>query len=351
MYKFTITNGYLNIQNTENNNQVLNVPRAIVASNLLELYSLIPAACLYNSFCDNQNIFRKPLSECVDSTDTPFTADSFTEFCQTNLGFNTPGATGEITVVTNYSALPDPTTVPEEFYWCEQEQGFKWLPGSLGGTYYNSGLYYSNGVSWTYMNVPYQATQSEVDAGINDNKFVTPLTLKNSPPNTQTQTALDSKTNELISNVIDVSTVANFTQQILSSYEILSGKLKTQSLVQFSARYNRIGNNANVTIRHYLAPIQNSLVGAILIQTYVLANTNSLPCLKREFSIDSSNVFGGMSAIQNSVTDEIASPTALNPQSATTIVIPQTYYLTSTVQLNSLSDTIIEKSVHLTSSK
>lgn len=179
MYKFTITNGYLNIQNTENGNQVLNVPRAIVASNLLELYSVVPAACLYNSFCDNQNIFRKPLSECVDSTDTPFTADSFTEFCQTNLGFNTPGATGEITVVTNYSALPDPTTVPEEFYWCENSQGTSWLPGSLGGTYYNSGLYYSNGVSWTFMNVPYQATQSEVNTGTNTDKFITPSTFEN----------------------------------------------------------------------------------------------------------------------------------------------------------------------------
>jgi len=229
MYKFTITNGYLNIQNTENNNQVLNVPRAIVASNLLELYSVVPAACLYNSFCDNQNIFRKPLSECVDSTDTPFTADSFTEFCQTNLGFNTPGASGTITVEDsyltlppantqsgkfywcqnsegvyltglyysngttwetsqadeikvepNYAALPDPTTVPGQFYWCENSQGTKWLPGSLGGTYYSKGMYYSNGTSWSFLDVPYQATQSEVNAGLNDDKFVTPNTLANS---------------------------------------------------------------------------------------------------------------------------------------------------------------------------
>lgn len=85
-----------------------------------------------------------------------------------------------ITVVANYSALPDPTTVSGKFYWCENSQGTSWLPGSLGGTYYNSGMYYSNGVSWSFVNVPYQATQSEVNTGTNTDKFVTPSTLSNS---------------------------------------------------------------------------------------------------------------------------------------------------------------------------
>jgi hypothetical protein len=56
-------------------------------------------------------------------------------------------------------------------------QGTSWLPGPLGGTYYPKGLYYSNGTSWEYIDTPYQATQAEVDAGIVDDKFVTPLTL------------------------------------------------------------------------------------------------------------------------------------------------------------------------------
>ncbi len=88
------------------------------------------------------------------------------------------GGGSSIIVVTNYSALPDPTTVSGEFYWAESSQGTSWLPGSLGGTYYNSGMYYSNGTAWTFMNVPYQATQEEVIAGINTDKFVTPFTLK-----------------------------------------------------------------------------------------------------------------------------------------------------------------------------
>ena len=85
----------------------------------------------------------------------------------------------DITVVANYSALPDPTTVADKFYWCENSQGTAWLPGSLGGTYYPRGLYYSNGTTWEYMETPIQATQAEVDAGIIDDRFVSPNTLYN----------------------------------------------------------------------------------------------------------------------------------------------------------------------------
>jgi hypothetical protein len=101
----------------------------------------------------------------------------------TSNGFSSNGTGGgggsTITVVANYSALPAANTVPNKFYWCENSQGTKWLPFSLGGTYYNSGLYYSNGVSWTYMETPYQATQLQVDTGTNNDTFVTPLTLEN----------------------------------------------------------------------------------------------------------------------------------------------------------------------------
>jgi len=93
------------------------------------------------------------------------------------------GGGTSITVVANYSALPDPTTVSGQFYWAESSQGTSWLPGSLGGTYYNSGMYYSNGVSWSFVNVPYQATQAEVNTGTNDDKFVTPKTLTDSDIN------------------------------------------------------------------------------------------------------------------------------------------------------------------------
>lgn len=85
----------------------------------------------------------------------------------------------DIIVVANYSALPAPNTVIDQFYWASASQGTSWLPGSLGGTYYNKGLYYSNGVSWEYLDTPYQATQAEVNTGTNTDKFITPSTLTN----------------------------------------------------------------------------------------------------------------------------------------------------------------------------
>jgi hypothetical protein len=84
-----------------------------------------------------------------------------------------------INVVANYSALPAANTVPGEFYWVENAQGTSWLPGGLGGTYYSNGLYYSNGTTWIYTDMPYNATQAEVDGGLNNNKFVTPNTFEN----------------------------------------------------------------------------------------------------------------------------------------------------------------------------
>ncbi len=85
----------------------------------------------------------------------------------------------KFTVVANYSALPDPTTVSGKFYWVSASQGTKWLPGSLGGTFYDSGVYYSNGTTWEYTDIPYNATQTEVNTGTNNDKFVTPSTLTN----------------------------------------------------------------------------------------------------------------------------------------------------------------------------
>jgi hypothetical protein len=91
------------------------------------------------------------------------------------------GGTGQgiTAVVANYSALPLASAAPDEFYFVESPQGTAWLPGSLGGTYYPAGLYYSNGVTWFYAESPYQASQLVVDAGIVTDQFVSPYTLAN----------------------------------------------------------------------------------------------------------------------------------------------------------------------------
>lgn len=228
--KFEIVEGNLKITNTENDSVLVLFSKQNIGAMANIVVDATSPVILYNIAQGyNGIIFKDSLNNCVDSTNTPFTPETFLLFCELNLGFNAPGASGTITVtdsyltlpaantqagkfywcqnpegvyltglyysngttwetseadeikvVTNYSALPDPTTVPGQFYWCEASQGTKWLPGSLGGTYYNSGMYYSNGTSWTFLNVPYQATQAEVNAGLNDDKFVTPNTLGNS---------------------------------------------------------------------------------------------------------------------------------------------------------------------------
>jgi hypothetical protein len=71
------------------------------------------------------------------------------------------------------------TAVSGKFYWCEASQGTKWLPFSVGGTYYPLGMYYSNGVTWEYSETPYQATLAEVNTGTNTDKFVSPYTFTN----------------------------------------------------------------------------------------------------------------------------------------------------------------------------
>lgn len=98
-------------------------------------------------------------------------------------GYNSSSGGGggtTITHVTNYSALPDPTTVTiTDIYICDTSQGTAWFPGTIGGTYYPEGTYVSNGSIWVYTKSPYQATQNEVNIGTNTDKFVTPSTLTN----------------------------------------------------------------------------------------------------------------------------------------------------------------------------
>lgn len=120
----------------------------------------------------------------------------------------------QFVVVDNYSALPlAPTN--NKWFWVSNSQGISWLPGFLGGTYYPKGVYYYNGVSYEYVETPYQASQVEVDAGINNDKFVTPLTLKNS-------TQWDTKLNvvDLPSNLVLYPTTA--TSDIATYYKLVT---------------------------------------------------------------------------------------------------------------------------------
>lgn len=109
-----------------------------------------------------------------------------------------------ITQVDNYSALPLPTSVPARYYWVSNSQGVKWVGVLWGGNYYPRGLYYSNGTSWEYIETPIQATQSEVDAGLVTDKFVTPETF-NAASKWTTKEDVSNKTNTIVGNETSVT--------------------------------------------------------------------------------------------------------------------------------------------------
>jgi len=81
--------------------------------------------------------------------------------------------------VANYTALPAAGTAPGQTYIVLASQGTPYIGGLWGGTYYGKGYYYDTGSAYIYTEVPYQATQVQVDTGTDTDKFVTPNTLTN----------------------------------------------------------------------------------------------------------------------------------------------------------------------------
>jgi len=86
-------------------------------------------------------------------------------------------ASTTLTRVDTYNDLPDPTEHSGEYYFVENSQGTAWLPGTMGGTYYKAGLYYSTGLVWKSDKSPFQATLSDVISGVVTDQFVSPATL------------------------------------------------------------------------------------------------------------------------------------------------------------------------------
>lgn len=134
------------------------------------------------------------------------------------------GGGSSISVVANYSALPSASINSGKFYWASSSQGTKWLPGSVGGTYYPNGLYYSNGTSWEYFESPYQATQSEVNTGTNTDKFVTPSTFTNA---SKWSTKLDANSSINALNDVNITSVTN--GQLLQ-YNFTTSQWENQSI-------------------------------------------------------------------------------------------------------------------------
>ena len=198
-----------------------------------------------------------------------------------------------VTSVANYSALPDPTTVPGEMYIAENEQGTAWLPGSLGGTYYPEGMYYSNGVKWIYQKSAYQATQMEVDAGLNTDKFVTPNTLEGIKPITQGADTVD-----------DVRKVSAMTKAEYDS--IGTPDVKT---IYFLEEYT----DSKYKIVNDVSDFPTSISGVITLEadtTYVIANTIDLNGLRLQGSANTT-IIGGSSETAFLTSTGLSSSTAL----------------------------------------
>lgn len=152
-----------------------------------------------------------------------------------------------ITTVANYSALPLATAVSGKFYWCEASQGTRWLPFSVGGTYYPLGMYYSNGVTWEYSETPYQATLAEVNTGTNTDKFVSPYTFTNADKwsNYTLKTTTISTTSPLQGGG-DLS--ANRTFSITQANATTNGYLSSADWTTFNSKGNGTVTSVGLTM-------------------------------------------------------------------------------------------------------
>ena len=187
MYKIYRKNNYLII------NDGVNISEKYLAKDVLvqeivedisyEIFGILPK--LGNS--SNQLLHSISIQNIIKEDDSPYTATEWVDFYTVNTGFffeltNGGGGSGSIPgnqFVDSYSDLPDPTTTQYEIWVAKNAEGSRWLPGSLGGTYYPEGGYVSDGVKWIYHKDNYQATQPEGDRGIVTTKWVSPFTFEN----------------------------------------------------------------------------------------------------------------------------------------------------------------------------
>ncbi|NJL73901.1 MAG: hypothetical protein HC892_01510 [Saprospiraceae bacterium] len=180
----------------------------------------------------------------------------------------------------NYSALPLATSFLNKLFYVKNSQGTQWLPGSLGGTYYPSGWYYSDGISYTYQTTAFQATQITVDGGINNDQFVTPLTLQNAAQRkllncgVVTDVTITDKGNGLI----DISGIeVHFNTE--SDFSGLVNRYTVPSLlnVQLNAnQYIYVVANYNNGVPIYQLTTDNSIVNHSTILNVVQLNWETL---------------------------------------------------------------------------
>jgi hypothetical protein len=160
------------------------------------------------------------------------------------------------------------------------------------------------------------------------------------------QAQVDLRTRELLQDFTDYTSTGVLTEQIISNQAITANDMKINSFLNFISTYSRTGTT-NATVSIYLNTTSNSLSGAVKIAMATITSTQSLPCFKRDFSINASSVLRGILFSANAVTDEIAT----QAQSTTTLTLGSAYYLITTVSLNNVADTVTQRAINLKSSK
>ena len=194
---------------------------------------------------------------------------------------NTPNSS--IESVENYSALPAPEDSSNSFRFVLNSQGTSWLPGSLGGTFYSRGLYYSNGTSWIFAgDIPYQATQSEVNSGVIGDKFLTPNTF---------ESASKWSTKANVSHTHTKSDITDFSHS--HDWSEVTGKPTTftpSAHTHTESDITDLDKYTQLEIDTLLFSKQDSLVSSVNIKTI---NSNSLLGPGNLVIDTSSNIDGG----------------------------------------------------------
>jgi len=177
---------------------------------------------------DVSDLLTLDILEALRNANLPNALNPFvTELDLASIGIGT-----NIFVVNTHSLLPLASASSGYYYWVENNQGTQWLPGSLGGTYYPKGLYYSNGITWITVDTPINASQIEVNTGVNDNKFVTPKGLKDSTQwSTKSDTGhthddryyTETETNSLLSGKAD--SLTNNQNYVTNAEKVIIGDI------------------------------------------------------------------------------------------------------------------------------
>lgn len=194
---------------------------------------------------------------------------------------NTPSSS--ITSVENYSSLPNAEDSIDTFIFAKNSQGTKWLPGGLGGTFYSKGLYYSNGVEWIFGgDIPYQATQSEVNAGVIGDKFLTPNTF---------ESASKWSTKANVSHTHTKSDITDFSHS--HDWSEVTGKPTTftpSAHTHTESDITDLDKYTQLEVDTLLSDKQDSLVSSVNIKTI---NSNSILGPGNLVIDTSSNIDGG----------------------------------------------------------